>query len=95
MAIRLNNEEVAAIKQIILGLDPQAAIYLFGSRTKADRRGGDIDLLCLSGQLDEEDGRKIRIRLQDRLGEQKIDLILAPSLNTPFLRMIIEEAVPL
>lgn len=93
--MRLSSQDVQIIRETILSFDPLASIFLFGSRTKDDRRGGDIDLLCLSARLGGEDGRRIRLRLQDKLGEQKIDLVLAHSPDTPFLRMIMKDVVPI
>jgi predicted nucleotidyltransferase len=37
--------EHQAIRQAITEVDPEATIYLFGSRANNNARGGDIDLL--------------------------------------------------
>jgi predicted nucleotidyltransferase len=68
-------------------LDSQAKIYLFGSRIDDDSRGGDIDLLILSEVITERHRRHIRIAIFERLGEQKLDLIIAKDLSQPFVRM--------
>jgi len=75
--MRLTNEEITAIKQNILNADPQAIIYLFGSRVDDNAKGGDIDLLIFSDTLTRPIVREIKLKLYDALGEQKIDLILA------------------
>lgn len=55
-------------------------IVLFGSRADPNRRGGDIDLL-----VELEPGRstdryrltqRLRLALEDELGEQRVDLVL-------------------
>jgi predicted nucleotidyltransferase len=55
-------------------------IVLFGSRTDPARRGGDIDLLVevVSPQgIDfERLKRRIRLALEDEIGEQRVDLVL-------------------
>lgn len=42
--MRLSEEQVRGIREELLKLDPEGAIYLFGSRTNDARRGGDVDL---------------------------------------------------
>ncbi len=55
-----------------------ARVYLFGSRVDNDKRGGDIDLYLEVDDTSDWFRRKIRLAvvLQQRLGEQKIDLLL-------------------
>lgn len=42
--MRLNPDELQAIRRTLLGADPAGQIRLFGSRADDNRRGGDIDL---------------------------------------------------
>ncbi len=93
--MRLKNFEIAAIKEIVLHRDPEAEIYLFGSRVDDTQRGGDIDLLIMSQSLTFLDKRKIRLALYDALGEQKIDLLLAQDDSKAFVRMALEQGVKL
>ncbi len=57
-----------------------AKVWLFGSRVDDDRRGGDIDLLIQTDQVDIYAITRAEInllsKLQTRLGEQKIDVLL-------------------
>lgn len=57
-----------------------ARVLLFGSRTQPDRRGGDIDLL-VELPMPHPDrwilGFKIGARIEQRLGLQKIDILVA------------------
>jgi len=46
--MRITEAEHQAIRQAITEADPEANIYLFGSRANDDARGGDIDLLIIS-----------------------------------------------
>ena len=53
------------------------AAYLFGSRTRNDLRGGDIDLLIETGFNEAvERAQKLAFpsNLKSRIGDQKIDL---------------------
>lgn len=67
--------------------DPEAEVWLFGSRADDSMRGGDIDLLILSRTLDTRGESDIWWELQEKLGEQKIDIIVAKDLSAPFVRM--------
>ncbi len=76
--MRLSKAEIQAIREVVRRHDPDARIRLFGSRLNDQLRGGDIDLLILSGKLIYRDKLKIRYQLKDRLGDRKIDLIVTP-----------------
>jgi hypothetical protein len=87
---------VAQFKHTLYRLDPQARLFLFGSRTDPHSRGGDIDLLILSSKLTQRDLRRLRLDFFDRFGEQKLDILLDDgSLSTPFVRHIYPRAVML
>ena len=85
--MRLSDKERSTIKEAVAEIDPLAKIFLFGSRTDDSKKGGDIDLLIMSDILGRAEKRKIRFKLYDTLGEQKIDLLLARDLSDPFVRM--------
>ncbi|ADO45195.1 DNA polymerase beta domain protein region [Hydrogenobacter thermophilus TK-6] len=74
--VRLSKEEVETIKSIVKKYDPAAEILIFGSRTDLTKRGGDIDILIVSGKIDYRIRRKIRVDLQLALGDRKVDLII-------------------
>lgn len=61
---------------------PNVAVTLFGSRVDDAAKGGDIDLM-ITTTLDEATARsaKIRflVRLKQRIGDQRIDVVLRPS----------------
>ncbi|EIC21296.1 nucleotidyltransferase domain-containing protein [Thiorhodovibrio frisius] len=57
----------------------QAQVRLFGSRVDDDQRGGDIDLLVELPRQQTDGHRKsltLAARLQIRLGDQRIDVLL-------------------
>jgi len=91
--MRITSKQLEAIKHTIHNLDPQALIYLFGSRVDDNKKGGDIDLLVLSQQLDFRKQRKIKIKLYELIGEQKIDLIIAKETSKPFIQLALEKAI--
>lgn len=78
--MRITLQEAAAIRRVtteVAGL--QARVSLFGSRTRGDLRGGDIDLLI---ELPEPTADKLSVslragaRLQLALGDRKIDVLV-------------------
>ena len=91
--MRLNLKEQINIKQIIEQFDPKALVYLFGSRVDDNKRGGDIDLLVLSEHLGFTEQRKIKIKLYELIGEQKIDLLIAKNTSSPFIQLVLEDDV--
>ena len=94
--IRLTSKEKDAIKTSILNIDPNAKVYLFGSRADSSKRGGDIDILILSKLLTRKEISQIRWYFFERFGEQKMDIVIDDgTLRTPFVRMIFPKAIQL
>jgi len=89
--MRLHESERQAIIQSIRSADPDAAVYLFGSRVDDSAKGGDIDLLVLSKKINLMTKLTILAQLHQQLGEQKIDLAIYPDLSRPFARLAVEE----
>ncbi len=73
-AMRLTREETKAISEEVRRVDAAAQIYLYGSRTDDTARGGDIDLLVVSEQLDFCGILRLRTAILDRIGWQQLDL---------------------
>lgn len=90
--MRLAEAQRKVITDTVREVDPDARLFLFGSRARDQERGGDIDLLCLSGAIDRRQRRQIRRRILDRLGEQKLDLVVEENAEKPFVRLILGEA---
>jgi predicted nucleotidyltransferase len=93
--MRLKESEIKAIKSAICKYDKDALVYLFGSRVDDNKKGGDIDILVLSKLIKLREKLKIKTNLYKIIGEQKIDLISTPVINTEFLKYIYERSVKL
>lgn len=91
--MRLTELEASAIRETVHALDPDAKIYLFGSRAHDDRRGGDIDLLIMSAAVSPDKSGAIRWRLWELLGQQKIDIVIAKDDSEPFVRIALKEGI--
>ncbi|MFP4025298.1 MAG: nucleotidyltransferase domain-containing protein [Thiohalospira sp.] len=91
--MRLSQDEIKAIKETIQSFDSEAKIWLYGSRVDNHKRGGDIDLLIFSQTLNFSDKLKIKSQLYKKIGEQKIDLLIAKDDRKPFVRIALENAI--
>ncbi len=84
--IRLSESEQDGIVASVFelkGCQP-VAIHLFGSRTDMEKRGGDIDLWIELSTYPSDPSklaRALRTSLEDRLGEQKFDLVFSGPLD--------------
>ncbi|MFN3694996.1 MAG: nucleotidyltransferase domain-containing protein [Ignavibacterium sp.] len=94
--MRLNKKEIEILRESLKSLDPEAKLYLFGSRLYDDKKGGDIDLLIVSKKMTKKDLRKVKRAFYNEFGEQKIDIILDNGeYDDPFVKRIKTEAVEL
>lgn len=81
MNMRLREKDRTVIRDAVAEtFGPNAVVRLFGSRTRDDLKGGDIDLHIETDPLPRTGFPSPRSRLwallQMRLGEQKIDLVV-------------------
>lgn len=93
--MRLDERERQAICTPIKELDPNAAIYLFGSRTDTKKRGGDIDILIISQRITSSDKPILLRQIFEKIDEQKIDLVIKQDTSDPFVEYILETAIRL
>ena len=95
--MRLTASEIAAIREELGRLDPKAEVYLFGSRVDDTARGGDIDLLVISDALNFREELRLRTRILDRIGWQKLDVEVRrrDQLNEPFAAIAQETGIKL
>ena len=101
--MRLSAHDRLAIRQAAAEVaGPDARVYLFGSRTRDDLRGGDIDLLLeLPAPRSTQERLQVSVRtaarLQHLIGERKIDVLVADptTRETPLLRAAREQALVL
>ena len=86
--MRLTKKEIKIFKDQILAFDKNASIYLFGSRTNDQAKGGDIDLLVISDKIGFKEKVKIRVGIFNEIEEQKLDLIVKKDFNDTFIKVI-------
>ena len=83
--MRLNKKDIQSIVRVAKEIYGEGVeVYLFGSRTDNEKRGGDIDLLVRT--TSEKKGVLARIRmiarLKQLLGDQKESLVAKEALIT-------------
>jgi predicted nucleotidyltransferase len=96
--MRLSEDEITSIKKAFLEAFEDGKIYLFGSRVDDTKRGGDIDLyLCPSQKFDDERIRRrnFLIKLDEYIGEQKIDAVMAKDKNRLIEQVALRDGVEL
>ena len=100
--MRLNNKEIAAIKEVTRGVfGDNATISLFGSRTDDNKKGKDIDLLIQCNcQISREEQYQLKIKflvqLKKIIGDQKIDVLInGGQLSKSILETVQKEEVQL
>lgn len=86
--MRLKEDEISVIKKNILHFDPEAKIYLFGSRVNDMAKGGDIDILVISEKIGFIEKVKIRTGIFKNIEEQKLDLVVKKDFSDLFVKMI-------
>lgn len=92
--MRLKNEDIAQIKSVtktFFGKD--AKVYLFGSRVNDKKRGGDIDLYIETGIKKNIVEKKIKMqgKLQEILGERKIDIVVNNFRSDKFIYQVAKQ----
>ena len=77
-----------------------AQVLLFGSRARADARGGDIDLLIHVPGIGATEARPLQDRLilglWEAIGEQKLDVVVTPTLGeraAAFVKVVADEGI--
>ena len=79
--MRLSIDHADAIVKSIRRLDPDAEIWLYGSRADDELRGGDIDLFVISDNIDFSKKIDALVAIKTLIGDQRVDLHVSTRLN--------------
>ena len=95
--IRLSPEVAEFLKRKITDAEPTAKVFLFGSRTDLNAKGGDIDIMVISDNpIPRSKLAPIRIEFFTTFGWQKLDIVIfKPNDQSPFYKIISPTAIPL
>ena len=91
--MRISAFEREAIVNAITAYDPEARVWLFGSRMDDSKKGGDIDIGILSGKIDFMKKLGIKIDICGKIGEQKIDLVVSKTGEDKFFKYAVKEGI--
>lgn len=92
--MRLDEQQTRIIKTIVAReFEPEARIWLFGSRRDDTRRGGDIDLYVETRRPELLRELRCRIGIEEAI-DLAVDLIVAsPGDDRPIARIAKEEGI--
>lgn len=96
--MRLSQTQIDAIVQVFQHVFSHGELLLFGSRVDDQKKGGDIDLYIQPEELMPDlVMRKVKFlsMLKSKIGDQKIDLVLAPFAPRHLKREIRDKGVVL
>lgn len=98
--MRLTIYEISSIKDAFKKVFGDGEIYLFGSRVDDGLKGGDIDLyikpasaLTTKDRLNKKN--KLRMLLEDKIGEQKIDLVISKNTTNSIEQEALQKGIKL
>jgi predicted nucleotidyltransferase len=95
--MRLKYSELEAIETTFREVFKKGEIYLFGSRVDDTQKGGDIDLYAIIDDKENVTRKKIDflVLLQEKIGEQKIDLVISTDKNRAIEQEALKKGVKL
>lgn len=95
--MRLTPKQHQAIKKYFLEVFQDGDIYLFGSRTDDEKKGGDIDLYICTKNKQNLVRKKLDflVKLKREIGEQKIDVVFDRGLQRAIDSIAMEKGVAL
>jgi hypothetical protein len=93
--MRISEREKNVIIDAVASVDPGARLWLFGSRTDDAKKGGDIDIGILSAKIDVSGELEIRRTICDKIGEQKIDIVVSADGQSAFFKHIVMKGIVL
>ena len=91
--MRLTQKEKDNLLKSIHYWDKDAQVYLFGSRTNDNKKGGDIDLAVRSNRIGLKEKIDIKLKFFEEFGEQKIDLFEFNDESNTFWNVIKEHSL--
>ncbi|MDP2432788.1 MAG: nucleotidyltransferase domain-containing protein [Pseudomonadota bacterium] len=93
--MRLTEAQRQAITDTLHGADTDAPVFLFGSHIDDRAKGGDIDLLVISSQIDLMAELDILARLHRQIGDRQNDLVIQTDPSRSFGRLAVKGGVRL
>jgi len=94
--MRLKKDEILYIKETFEEVFGDGKIYLFGSKVDDGLKGGDIDLYIKTKNSDAIDKKiKFLATLKQKIGDQKIDIVLSKYNNKIIEQEVLQKGIEL
>jgi predicted nucleotidyltransferase len=95
--MRITEHEKNVIIDAVKNADPDAKVWLFGSRTDDSKKGGDIDIAIFSEKINKDVMQEIQVRrfICDKIGEQKIDIVTTKDGKEAIFKLAMAEGIEL
>ena len=95
--MRITEHEKNAIVEAVRAVDPDAQVWLFGSRVDDSKKGGDIDIAIFSDKINKDVMQKIKVSqlIRDDIGEQRIDIVTTSNGKEAIFRLAVAEGIQL
>jgi predicted nucleotidyltransferase len=95
--MRISDYEKNTIVEAVKTTDPDARVWLFGSRADDSKKGGDIDIAILSQAIRKDIMKEIQVRrfICDRIGEQRIDIVTTSDGSEAMFKLALAEGIEL
>jgi len=91
--MRISDYEKDVIINAVKNVDSGAKVWLFGSRTDDNKKGGDIDVGILSPRVGVMEEIEIRQKICDKIGERKVDLVVSNNGQQAFFKYVVTEGI--
>jgi predicted nucleotidyltransferase len=93
--MRINDYEKEVIIEAVKTIDPDAKLWLFGSRVDDNKKGGDIDIAILSEIIRKDVMLEIQVRrhICNKIGEQRIDIVSSVDGKEAIFKLAMEEGI--
>jgi len=95
--MRITEHEKNVIIEAVNIADPNAKVWLFGSRVDDSKKGGDIDIAIFSEIINNDVMQKIKVQrfIYNSIGEQKIDIVTTNNGKEAIFKLAVEEGIQL
>ena len=95
--MRINDHQKESIIMAVKNTDPEARVWLFGSRVDDSKKGGDIDIAIFSESINKDVMKEIQVKryICDRIGEQRIDIVTTSDGSEAIFKLAITEGIEL
>jgi len=95
--MRISEYEKNIIVEAVKSVDPNARVWLFGSRADDSKKGGDIDIAIYSETIKKDVMQEINVRryICDKIGEQKIDIVTTSDGSEAIFKLAMSKGIEL